>query len=76
MASIEEVRKERLKEILKSRKLTESRLTQTLAEIYNKRKLKKQFAMDKLLLSKEDLKKKHGNQAYYKIWLTNEPKKG
>ena len=68
---------EALKEIYsQSKENRKSRLTQTLAEIYNRRKLKKQFAMDKLLLSKEDLKKKHGNQAYYKIWLTNEPEKG
>ena len=67
MASIEEVRKERLKEILQGRKSTESRLEEMLREVYNRRKLKSEYAIDKLLMTPEQLREKHGSQAYYKV---------
>lgn len=67
LASIEEVRKERLKEILQGRKSTESRLEEMLREVYNRRKLKSEYAIDKLLMTPEQLRKKHGSQTYYKV---------
>lgn len=67
MASIEEVRKERLKEILQGRKSTESRLEEMLREVYNRRKLKSEYAIDKLLMTPEQLREKHGSQTYYKV---------
>jgi len=67
LASIEEVRKERLKEILQGRKSTESRLEEMLREVYNRRKLKSEYAIDKLLMTPEQLREKHGSQTYYKV---------